>query len=209
MNPTPNTTNVLRLAACTAVLAALPLCGCGHGSTGTHVTSSGDPEADRRAEMRVGSEGDQTDDKKDSKDKGGDRPRTLYERLGGDRGIEAIVNEMTDRVIADPRVNFERNDVKKSWIGTKVQAWDKTPQNVQNFKQHMFEFLALAAGGPSQYTGRDMNQVHQGMRITNNEFDAMVGDIKTSMDRLGYAAREKRDLLAIIETTRKEVVEKK
>jgi ribosomal 50S subunit-associated protein YjgA (DUF615 family) len=46
------------------------------------------------------------------------------------------------------------------------------------------------------------------MRISNNEFDAMVGDIKASMDKLGTATREKRDLLAIIETTRKQIVEK-
>ena len=81
-------------------------------------------------------------------------------------------------------------------------------QNVARFKQRMVEFLALAAGGPSQYSGRDMKEVHEGMRITNNEFDAMVGDIKTSMDKLGIKPREKRELLAIVETTRKQIVEK-
>jgi hemoglobin len=92
---------------------------------------------------------------------------------------------MTARIIADPRVN------------------------VENFKVHMVQFLTLAAGGPAEYSGREIGAVHKGMRITNNEFDAMVGDIKASMDRLGIATREKRDLLAIIETTRKEIVEKK
>jgi hypothetical protein len=46
------------------------------------------------------------------------------------------------------------------------------------------------------------------MKISNSEFDAMVGDIKVSMDRLRIPSREKRDLMAIIETTRKEIVEK-
>jgi len=50
--------------------------------------------------------------------------------------------------------------------------------------------------------------VDKGMRITNSEFDAMVGDFKTSMDRLNIRQREARELLAIVETTRKQIVEK-
>ncbi len=53
-----------------------------------------------------------------------------------------------------------------------------------------------------------MHTVHKGMKISNTEFDAMVGDIKTSMERLNLRNREKRDLLAIVETVRKEIVEK-
>jgi len=177
-----------------SLLCLLFLSGC--GSSGSTPAASGDPEADRRAELRVGSDGKKSDS------------RTLYERLGGDAGIAAIVDDMTDRVIADPRVNFERKNIKTNWVGSQYKSWDPTPDNVQRFKMHMIQFLALAAGGPAQYSGRDMASVHKGMRITNNEFDAMVGDIKASMDRLKIAAPEKRDLLAIVETTRKQIVEK-
>jgi hemoglobin len=173
----------------------LMLTGCGLSGE-TRAPASGDPEADRRAEMRVGEQ-----------DSRGAKSRPLYERLGGAETITALVDDMTERVIADPRVNFERRGVKTSWIGTKVKPWEATPAQVDQFKRHMVEFLTLAAGGPAEYTGREMREVHRGMRITNNEFDAMIGDIKTSMDRLGIATREKRDLLAIIETTRKQVVE--
>ncbi|MGH7244178.1 MAG: group I truncated hemoglobin [Phycisphaerales bacterium] len=177
-----------------ASLFLLTLSGC--GSSGSAPAASGDPEADRRAELRVGADGKKSDS------------RTLYDRLGGEPGIAAIVDDMTDRVIADPRVNFERKNVKTNWVGSQYKSWQPTPESVQSFKVHMVQFLSLAAGGPTQYTGRDMATVHKGMRITNNEFDAMVGDIKASMDRLGIAAPEKRDLLAIVETTRKQIVEK-
>jgi hypothetical protein len=53
-----------------------------------------------------------------------------------------------------------------------------------------------------------MHEVHKDMRISNAEFDAMVGDAKASLQRLGFGAREQRDLLAIFETTRKQVVER-
>jgi hemoglobin len=182
------------------VLLVLAAPGC-WGNKESDVASSGDPEADQRAEMRVGAdEGKGKDGKADK--------RTLFERLGGTAGITAIVDDMADRAIADPRVNFERKDVRKNFIGVKYKPWDPTPENIARFKSRMVEFLALATGGPAEYTGGEMRTVHKGMKITNSEFDAMVGDVKASMDRLGIATREKRDLLAVIETTRKQIVEK-
>ena len=180
---------------CAAVLV-LAGAGCGVGSEGS-LSSSGNPEADQRAEMRLGSDGEK-----------GKSKQTLYDRLGGEKTITALVDDMTARAIADPRVNFERKDVKASWIGGKYKPWEATPENVERIKHHMVEFLTLATGGPTDYTGRDMRAAHKGMKISNNEFDAMVGDIKTSMDKLGLGRAEKRDLLAVVETTRKEIVEK-
>jgi hemoglobin len=171
--------------------------GCFGGGNGGDVSSSGDPEADRRAELRLGRDANPGNDR-----------RTLYERLGGSEKITALVDDLTARVIADPRVNFERKNVKVSWTGAKHDGWQASPENVERFKKHMVEFLTLAAGGPSQYTGRDMTAVHKGMRITNTEFDAMIGDIKVSMDNVGLGRREAREVLAILETTRKQVVEK-
>ena len=89
-----------------------------------------------------------------------------------------------------------------------VARHPSAPENIDRFKRHMTEFLTLAAGGPSEYTGREMAAVHKGMRITNTEFDAMVGDIKVSMENVGIARTEMRELLAIIESTRKQIVEK-
>jgi hemoglobin len=185
---------VARKEACVAVLV-LAAAGC--GGSRESVSSSGDPEADQRADMRLGSE-----------DGKGNAKQTLYQRLGGEKTIVALVDDMTARAIADPRVNFERQNVKTSWIGGKYKAWEPTQENIDRFKQHMVEFLTLATGGPTDYSGRDMRTAHKGMRISNNEFDAMIGDVKTSMDKLGLGRAEKRDLLAVVETTRKEIVEK-
>jgi hemoglobin len=172
------------------------LAGCGAGKD-QPPSATGDPEADRRAELRVGSD--------DSTSKA--PAPTLYVRLGGDRAIMQFVDDFTDRVIADPRVNFGRENVKTSWL-MRAKPWSASPENIADFKRHLAEFLALAAGGPAQYTGRPMHEVHKDMRISNAEFDAMVGDAKASLQRLGFGAREQRDLLAIFETTLKQVVER-
>lgn len=176
--------------------------GCGMGRT-TESATSGDPEANRRAEMRIGSEGD------GGGILGQDKPaRTLYERLGGEKTIVALVDDVTERVINDPRVNFERHEVSKGFLRGSYHPWQQSSENVELFKKHMVEFLTLASGGPAAYTGRDIHSVHQGMRITNSEFDAFIGDVKTSMDKMGLATKEKKDLLALFETARKEIVEK-
>jgi hemoglobin len=181
-----------------ATLAAVSA-GCGQGKE-TRLPESGNPEADQRAQLRVGGG---TDDNAQAP-----RP-TLYDRLGGEKTIAALVDDVTDRVIADPRVNFARVDVTNSWWGGTYEPWHPTPRNVELFKKHMVEFLTLATGGPAKYTGRDIRDVHKGMRITNTEFDAMIGDITTSMDRLKIPPELKKDLLAVFETTRKEIVEKR
>ena len=41
------------------------------------------------------------------------------------------------------------------------------------------------------------------------EFDAAVGDLKATMDKLGVANPEQKELLAIIESTRPQITEKR
>ena len=176
------------------LILLLSVAACAGGDGERRVSVSGDPAADRRAALRA--------------DEEGGPPGTLYERLGGAKILVALVDDMADRVIADPRVNFKRRDVTTNMFGGEYDAWEPTEENIERFKRRMVEFLSLASGGPAEYSGGEMKSVHDGMRITNNEFDAMIGDIKASMDKLGIPAAEQRDLLAIIETTRKQIVEK-
>ena len=73
----------------------------------------------------------------------------------------------------------------------------------------MIEFLSVATGGPTQYGGRDMKQVHTNMHITNAEFDATIGDMKATLDKLQIPADEQKELLAVLESTRPQVAERR
>ncbi len=70
----------------------------------------------------------------------------------------------------------------------------------------MIEFLALATGGPVHYQGKEMKSAHANMQISNPEFDSVVGDLKASLDKLQIPNQEQKELLAIIESTRPEIV---
>jgi hemoglobin len=181
---------------CTAALAAA-LAGCG-GGNGGGTRASDEPQPKRTAEERD----KDVVDKEQPGDKVGTQDYvTLYDRLGGETGVNALVDDWVARVLADPRVNFERR-------GTRG-AWQANEPNVARLKQHFVQFIAVTTGGPAQYGGRRMDEVHKGMKISNTEFDAMMDDLRASLSKIGVAARDQRDLMRKIELTREQIVERR
>jgi hemoglobin len=134
---------------------------------------------------------------------------TLFDRLGGEPGISNIVADFTPRVLQDPRVNWQRKGVKRGGFsihrGQSV-AWNASPENVAQLQLHFVQFLALATGGPAQYDGKEMKAAHADLHIANPEFDAAIGDLKASLDKLQIPNKEQKELLAIIESTRPQIV---
>jgi hemoglobin len=128
-------------------------------------------------------------------------PVPLYDRLGGNVMISAVVEDFVGRAAGDPRVNFTRK-------GTSAE-WKATPENVDKLKVHLTEFLAAATGGSEEYEGRDMRSVHAGMQISNGEFDAIKADLAKSLAKYDVPAKETAEVLAIVEGTRKDIVERK
>ena len=114
--------------------------------------------------------------------------------------------------LADPRVNWERKGVKRGGFSVsrgKSVEWKADEAGIARLKKHVAQSIAVATGGPTAYEGRDMKEVHRGMRITNPEFDAAVGDLKASLDKLGVPTEEQKELLAVVESTRPLVAEER
>src|SRR3954471_12271340 len=183
--------------------------------------TSGSREADQRASQRMAKEeqlGSGTQDKNANKGKpadaagtaqGSERKQTLFERLGGEQGVSAIVDDFTARALEDPRVNWQRKGVQKGGIfhrETSTVAWNATPENVSQLKAHLVQFIAIATGGPPEYEGKEIKQADAGLDISNPEFDAAVGDLKAALDKLNIGTKEQKELLAIVESTRPQVV---
>ena len=73
-------------------------------------------------------------------------------------------------------------------------------------QKHLVQFAALATGGPAQYDGKEIKASHANLHIGNPEFDACMGDLKASLDKLQVPNQEQKELLAIFESTRPEIV---
>jgi hemoglobin len=127
--------------------------------------------------------------------------KTLYDRLGGEPAITKVVDDFVGMAASDPKVNFARK-------GTPME-WNASAENVAMLKKHLVQFIATAAGGPQKYEGRDMKSAHKGMGISDVEFTAIAADLVAALDKNGVPQKEKDELMAVVATTKNDIVEKK
>ena len=123
---------------------------------------------------------------------------TLYDRLGGEAAIAAVVDTFVSLAAADAELNFTRQ-------GT-ANEWEATPETVELLKTRLVQFVGQATGGPQVYEGGDMATVHTGMEVTNEEFDMLAGHLGAALDAYSVPEEEKQELFAIVETTRSAIV---
>lgn len=107
--------------------------------------------------------------------------RSLYERLGGLPAIQAVVEDFKNNVFKDERINsyFYGADEK-------------------HFVKMLVEQICQATGGPCKYTGRSMIDVHTGMNIREDQFNALVEDLVKSLNKYNVSEREKNELLKLL-----------
>lgn len=120
---------------------------------------------------------------------------SLYERLGGVYAIAAVVDDFIDRIMQDSRLN----------ANPKV---DEAHHRVSKagFKYLVTEQVCWAAGGPQKYTGRSMRESHAHLDITEFEWQSFLDDLRQTFDKFGVPAAERAELLAIVESTKSDIV---
>lgn len=96
----------------------------------------------------------------------------LWDALGGEEVLARVVSRFVNLVTADARVNYTR--------GGRYQVNDAT----LNFsKKAALQFISIATGGPYHYAGKPLREIHRGMRITTEEFNAAVEDFQEALER--------------------------
>lgn len=125
--------------------------------------------------------------------------KSLYERLGGEAAIKAVVDEFVAIAAADEKVNFFRKGTGKEW--------QPGEQDVIKLKKHLVDMIGSVTGGPQKYTGRSMKEAHAGMKITEGEFHALAADLIAALDKFKVPQAEKDELIKIVATTKGEIVE--
>ena len=121
--------------------------------------------------------------------------KSLYQRLGGVYNIAPVVDEflevlyVDDVLNANPRIKEARDRVPKAYL-----------------KYHVTSMVCQASGGPEKYTGRGMKESHQHLDITEKEWQAMLADFKKVLDKFKVPEQEQKELIAIVESTKKDIV---
>ncbi|HUP72001.1 MAG TPA: group 1 truncated hemoglobin [Acidimicrobiales bacterium] len=121
--------------------------------------------------------------------------KTLYERLGGVNAIATVVDRFSDQIVKNQKLN----------VNPALKEWNKTGQ-LPGLKFMRTLWLCQQAGGPFQYSGKELGEAHALLHITSEEFDEVGAEIGAALDHFKVPEREKQDVLAAIVAHKYEVV---
>jgi hemoglobin len=120
---------------------------------------------------------------------------SLYERLGGINNIAVVVDDVIERSYVDPV--FAANP--------------RIHEAHQRFPKAVYKYNATALacqdfGGPQVYTGRGLKEAHQHLKVTETEWQALIQIFRDSMNSFKVPAKEQDEIIAILESTKDQIV---
>lgn len=119
----------------------------------------------------------------------GPRP-LLYQQLGGEAGITAVIDRTLERVSTDPRSRRTFEGIKMPYLKKSVAA-----------------HVCRVADGPCVYEGETMARAHGDLGITGAEFDLMVQVLREELDAAGASTAAKNELLRRLAPMRRDIVQ--
>ena len=110
--------------------------------------------------------------------------KTLYERVGGYDVIAAMIDDLLERLTADPQIGVY-------WKG-------HSNDSMKRDRQLIVDFLCESTGGPVIYRGRDMRTSHDGLGITESDWDVFMMHTVAMLDKFELSIKEKEGCLVAI-----------
>jgi hemoglobin len=117
---------------------------------------------------------------------------SLYERVGGDKAVNAAVELFYRNVLADGRI---------------ARFFDGVDMDDQIAKQK--SFLTMAFGGPNNYTGLDMRKAHERLvakGLNDTHVDAVIDNLNRTLRQLGVGEKEVKEVAALANSVRDDVL---
>jgi hemoglobin len=114
---------------------------------------------------------------------------STYQQLGGQPKIAEIVDNFINEIEFDPVLYEFFKD-----------------SNIERFREKVSEHICMLTGGPCEYTGDEMEQVHTGMDISESEFNHTVDLFIIAMTKANVPHTVQNKVLAAIIHTRDEMI---
>ncbi len=114
---------------------------------------------------------------------------TLYERVGGIYAIAAVVDHFSDQLLKNPKI-VNANPELKEWHTVKFGG------RLPGLKFLRTLWVASLAGGPFQYTARELRDAHFDLKIPPEVFDEVSAELGRTLDHFKVPKREKEEVLA-------------
>ena len=134
--------------------------------------------------------------------------QSLYERLGGVFAIAAVVDHFSDAVVKNQTSGQgSDNPALREWHTAQLAR-------LPGLKFMRTLWVCNVAGGPFEYVGTKpghdplaLEEAHRALQISPDEFDAVAGELATSLDHFKVPAQEKAEVLAAFAAHKGEVTE--
>lgn len=114
---------------------------------------------------------------------------SLYERVGGERAVTAVVDSLYERVLADPV------------LGVFFKA-----ASIESVKLHQRLFLAHVLGGPGQASATDIRRAHEKFSIEQRHFYAVSDHMVDAFYSLGVDEDTIAEVISLLAPLSREIV---
>lgn len=105
--------------------------------------------------------------------------KTLYDDLGGERGVEKIVHQLIVEIAADDVLKPHFKNI-----------------NIAGFRTRLEMFVCQIADGPCEYEGRSMRDAHATLAIHRKAFNRLVEGLIRAMETVGVSYPSQNALLS-------------
>jgi hemoglobin len=124
-----------------------------------------------------------------------DAPATpsLYQRIGGYDVIAGVVDDFLKQLQADPA--FARF------------GQGRGQNSLMRGRQLVVDQICALSGGPCVYIGREMKTAHQGLAITQVEWESAGKKMGAALQKFKVSEPDSKEFAAMIEKLRPDIVE--
>jgi hemoglobin len=113
-----------------------------------------------------------------------------YEVVGGGPAVSAVVNDFYERILSDPQLAPYFEDV-----------------DLARLKRHQVLMVTKVLGGPDNYNGRPLDEAHDGLGITSDDFAAVAGHLTDAMKDAGVPDDIVTRAITVVASTEPDIVE--
>ena len=117
-----------------------------------------------------------------------------YQRFGGSKGLNAIVDELMHITAEDERIN------------TFFVAAFSDPVRMKTFKIRFVDQICELIGGPCHTLGKTMPDAHAGMGIKGRHFKAFLEDLILAMNKNQVEKKDQKYLIKRLKSLKEEIV---
>jgi hemoglobin len=114
---------------------------------------------------------------------------TLYDDLGGNAGLTAIISDTFDAAVKDPRTADKLDNI-----------------NIPRLKQRLVQKICEVTDGPCRFNGISMRGAHEYLHLHDSHFNAMVENMQNAMDKAGIPYATQNRLLARLAPMHRDIV---